>query len=107
MILEVGATLVFSDIDPYTRNIDLARIEEVIILRTKAIILVYLAGLPSIWTTSDIAQAYELRVIEDAAMRSARHGMENALVSLETSYLSVFIQTKFDVDRRWRTHFKQ
>ena len=44
VILEVGATPVFADIDPVTRNIDLAQVEAAITPRTKAIIPVYLAG---------------------------------------------------------------
>ena len=46
VILEVGATPVFADIDPITRNINLDQLEAAITPRTKAIIPVYLAGLP-------------------------------------------------------------
>ena len=38
VIGEVGATPVFADIDPVTRNIDLAKLEAAITPRTKAII---------------------------------------------------------------------
>ncbi len=68
VILEVGATPVFADIDPVTRNIDPAKIEAAITPKTKAIIPVDLAGLPAdrdrIYA---IAKEYKLRVIEDAA----------------------------------------
>ena len=68
VILEVGATPVFVDIDPVTRNIDLNLLEKAITPRTKAIIPVYLAGLPvDMDRLYDIARAYKLRVIEDAA----------------------------------------
>src|SRR5688572_26893021 len=68
VLLEVGARPVFVDIDPITRNIDLARIEAAITPATRAILPVDLAGLP---VDRDrlhaLAKAYELRVIEDAA----------------------------------------
>ncbi|HTH61764.1 MAG TPA: DegT/DnrJ/EryC1/StrS aminotransferase family protein [Paraburkholderia sp.] len=68
VIYEVGATPVFVDIDPRTRNIDLDRIEAAITPRTKAIIPVYLAGLPvDMDRLYEIARAHRLRVIEDAA----------------------------------------
>src|SRR5450755_136525 len=46
VILEVGATPVFADIDPVTRNIDLDKLEAAITKRTKVIIPVFLAGKP-------------------------------------------------------------
>ncbi|WP_175817484.1 DegT/DnrJ/EryC1/StrS family aminotransferase [Burkholderia diffusa] len=68
VILETGATPVFADIDPVTRNIDLDKLEQAITPRTKAIIPVYLAGLPvDMDRLYAIARAHNLRVIEDAA----------------------------------------
>ncbi len=68
VILEVGATPVFADIDPVTRNIDLDKVEAAITKRTKAIIPVYLAGKPvDMDRLYAIADKYKLRVIEDAA----------------------------------------
>ncbi|KVS43334.1 DegT/DnrJ/EryC1/StrS family aminotransferase [Burkholderia ubonensis] len=68
VILETGATPVFADIDPVTRNIDLDLLEKAITPRTKAIIPVYLAGLPvDMDRLYAIARAHKLRVIEDAA----------------------------------------
>jgi dTDP-4-amino-4,6-dideoxygalactose transaminase len=68
VILEVGATPVFVDIDPATRNIDLNLIEAAITAKTRAIIPVDLAGLP---VDRDqlyaLALKHKLRVIEDAA----------------------------------------
>ena len=68
VILEVGATPVFVDIDPVTRNIDLKQIEAAITPTTKALIPIDLAGLP---VDRDrlyaIAGRHNLRVIEDAA----------------------------------------
>lgn len=68
VILEVGATPVFADIDPRTHNLDLWQAEAAITPRTRAIIPVYIAGLP-VDTDSlyAIAQKHQLRVVEDAA----------------------------------------
>ncbi|WP_374346896.1 DegT/DnrJ/EryC1/StrS family aminotransferase [Chitinimonas sp.] len=66
--LTVGATPVFVDADPTTRNIDLDKIEAAITPKTRAIIPVDLAGLP---VDRDrlyaIAKQHGLRVVEDAA----------------------------------------
>ncbi len=68
VILEVGATPVFADIDPVTRNIDLDKVEAAITPRTNAIIPVYLAGKPvDMDRLYAIAAKHKLRVIEDAA----------------------------------------
>ena len=68
VILAVGATPVFVDIDPATRNIDANRIEAAITARTRAILPVHLAGLPAdLDAIYDIAARHGLRVIEDAA----------------------------------------
>ncbi|NIE86832.1 MULTISPECIES: DegT/DnrJ/EryC1/StrS aminotransferase family protein [unclassified Burkholderia] len=68
VILEVGATPVFVDIDPATRNLDLDALERAITPRTKAVIPVYLAGLPvDMDRLYAIAREHKLRVIEDAA----------------------------------------
>ncbi|CAB3720900.1 DegT/DnrJ/EryC1/StrS family aminotransferase [Trinickia soli] len=88
VILEVGATPVFVDIDPFTRNIDLNLLEKAITPRTKAIIPVFLAGLPvDMDRLYAIARAYKLRVVEDAAQafgatwRGERIGKLGDLVS--------------------------
>ena len=68
VILAVGATPVFVDIDPATRNIDANRIEAAITARTRAILPVHLAGLPAdLDAIYAIAARHGLRVIEDAA----------------------------------------
>jgi hypothetical protein len=88
VILAVGATPVFVDVDPVTRNIDLARIEAAITPRTRALIPVDLAGLPvDRDRLYDIARRHRLRVIEDAAQsmganwQGRRIGMDGDLVS--------------------------
>ena len=68
VIIETGATPVFADIDPLTHNIDLDKLEAAITPRTKAVIPVYLAGLPiDMDRLYAIAKKYNLRVVEDAA----------------------------------------
>ncbi|HUS24665.1 MAG TPA: DegT/DnrJ/EryC1/StrS aminotransferase family protein [Candidatus Binatia bacterium] len=68
VVLEVGATPVFVDVDPVTRNIDLGAAERAITPKTRAIIPVDLAGLPvDRDRLYDIATRHRLRVIEDAA----------------------------------------
>jgi dTDP-4-amino-4,6-dideoxygalactose transaminase len=68
VVLEVGATPVFVEIDPATRNLDLERVAAAITPATRAIIPVDLAGLP---VDRDrlyrLAASHKLRVIEDAA----------------------------------------
>lgn len=68
VILQVGATPVFADVDPHTRNIDLSRVQSAITPRTRAIIPVDLAGLPvDRDRLYSIANKHHLRVVEDAA----------------------------------------
>ncbi|CAF3446615.1 unnamed protein product [Fusarium graminearum] len=68
VILAIGATPVFADIDRKTRNIDLEQVEKAITQRTKAIIPVHLAGRPvDMDRLYDIAKKHNLRVVEDAA----------------------------------------
>ncbi len=68
VILEVGATPVFVDIDPVTRNLDLRLVEAAITPATRAIIPVDLAGLPvDRDRLNAIAKKHNLRVVEDAA----------------------------------------
>ena len=68
MVLELGARPVFVDVDPATRNIDLDRIEPAITKKTRAILPVYLAGLPvDLDRLYAVAGSHKLRVVEDAA----------------------------------------
>lgn len=68
VILSVGAKPVFVDIDPSTRNIDLNKVFAAITPKTRAIMPVYLAGLPvDMDRLYAIAKEHQLRVIEDAA----------------------------------------
>lgn len=68
VVLAVGATPVFVDVDPRTRNVDLGRVEAAITPRTSVLMPVDLAGLPVDRThLYAIARRHGLRVVEDAA----------------------------------------
>ncbi|EYS98205.1 aminotransferase DegT [Cupriavidus sp. SK-4] len=88
VVLAVGARPVFVDIDPRTRNLDLDAVEAAITPRTRAIMPVYLSGLPvDMDRLYAIASKHGLRVIEDAAQaidsrwRGQRIGAFGDLVS--------------------------
>jgi dTDP-4-amino-4,6-dideoxygalactose transaminase len=77
MIVKVGATPVFVDVEPGTRNLDLAAAEARIGPRTRAIMPTHFAGLPcDMDVLYALAARHELRVIEDAALAigSSWHG---------------------------------
>ena len=68
VVLAVGAKPVFVDVDPRTRNLDLDAVEQAITARTRALMPVYLSGLPvDMDRLYAIAKTHDLRVIEDAA----------------------------------------
>ena len=67
-IVREGAVPVWCDIDPKTGNIDPNKIEELITLRTRAILCVHWGGYPcDLEEINEIAEDYGLYVIEDAA----------------------------------------
>ncbi len=69
MIVKVGATPVFVDCDPVTRNIDLGQVEARIGPRTRAIIPTHWPGsLVDMDALHALARSHGLRVIEDAAL---------------------------------------
>ncbi|MCC7006569.1 MAG: DegT/DnrJ/EryC1/StrS aminotransferase family protein [Ottowia sp.] len=89
VILAVGATPVFADIDPLTRNISIASIKRAITPRTKAFLPVHLAGLPvDMDALYALAKEHHIRVIEDAAQaigatwKGQRIGQLGDLVSI-------------------------
>lgn len=64
----VGAKPVFVDIEPYSFNMDMNRVEEAITTATKAIIPVSLFGqIPDLETANQLAAKHGLAVIEDGA----------------------------------------
>ena len=69
MIVKVGATPVFVDVDPGTRNLDLDAVATRITHRTRAIMPTHFAGLPcDMDALFALANEHKLRVIEDAAL---------------------------------------
>jgi dTDP-4-amino-4,6-dideoxygalactose transaminase len=69
MIVKVGATPVFVDVEPGTRNLDLAQVETRIGPRTKALMPTHFGGLPcDMDALYALAAKRKLRVIEDAAL---------------------------------------
>jgi len=74
VILHVGATPVFADINANTYNVDPDQIRRKITKHTKAIIPVHLYGYPSdMERIMEIAEDHEVRVLEDACQA---HGAE-------------------------------
>jgi hypothetical protein len=69
MIVKVGATPVFVDCNPVTRNIDLAQVEARIGAHTRAIMPTHWPGsLVDLDALYALARRHRLRVIEDAAL---------------------------------------
>jgi dTDP-4-amino-4,6-dideoxygalactose transaminase len=69
MVVRVGATPVFVDVEPGTRNLDLAAVAARIGPRTRAILPTHFAGLPcDMDGLYELAKKHKLRVIEDAAL---------------------------------------
>ncbi len=63
-----GAVPVFADVDPVTQNITADTIQDVLSIKTKAIITVHLAGWPcEMGPIMELAMEYGLKVIEDCA----------------------------------------
>jgi dTDP-4-amino-4,6-dideoxygalactose transaminase len=72
-VLEVGATVVFADIDPQTINIAPADVARLITRRTRAVIPVHFGGNPcDMAFLTKIVRGRDIAVIEDAAHA---HGM--------------------------------
>jgi len=69
MVVRVGATPVFVDVEPGTRNVDLGAVAARIGPRTRAILPTHFAGLPcDMEGLYELAKKHKLRVIEDAAL---------------------------------------
>ena len=65
-IIQFGAIPVFVDVDPYTHNIDINKIEEAISSKTKAIMLAHSLGNPfNLDAVIAICKKYNLWLIED------------------------------------------
>lgn len=67
-VYSLGATVVFGEIDPYTRCLDPKKLECKITKRTKAIIVVHYEAYPAdMDEIMEIAKKYNLKVIEDVS----------------------------------------
>ncbi len=68
VIVHVGATPVFADVDPRTMNLYPEAVAQAVTPRTKAILPVHLAGRPcEMDALLQVARRHDLRVVEDAA----------------------------------------
>lgn len=87
-ISNVGAKPVFTDIDPRSFNISPKAIETKITSRTKAIMPVHLYGCPAAMAQiMNIAQAYDLKVIEDCAQSfGARYYGNNTSLAINAKH---------------------
>jgi dTDP-4-amino-4,6-dideoxygalactose transaminase len=91
----VGATPVFVDIDPKTRNLDPKLIEAAISPRSKAIVPVHLYGQPAdMRAVSALAKKHNLRVIEDCAQALGARGADFAIGELSDAVCTSFIIQK-------------
>jgi len=78
-----GAKTVFVDIDPFSYNINVNKIEEKITDKTKAIIPVHLYGRPAEMDKIEkIAKKYDLKIIEDAAQAHGANYMGRKVGSM-------------------------
>jgi dTDP-4-amino-4,6-dideoxygalactose transaminase len=95
IIVRVGATPVFIDIDPVTFNLDLKQLEKAITSKTKAIIPVHLFGQPVDMTTlMAIAKDRHLFVIEDCAQATGAEWAEKKVGSIGHIGCFSFFPTK-------------
>src|SRR5882672_6435312 len=67
-LLYVGARIRFADVDPYTMNINVQHVRELISEKTKAIVCVHYGGLPcDMDELIRLSEEYQIPLIEDAA----------------------------------------
>lgn len=68
VVVHCGARPVFVDVDPVTSNIDPKCVEAAITPRTRAVMVVHIAGMPAdMDAILDITRAHGLPIVEDAA----------------------------------------
>jgi dTDP-4-amino-4,6-dideoxygalactose transaminase len=90
-----GATAVFVDSDPKTRNIDVGKIEAAITPKTRAIVPVHLYGLPAnMPEIAKIAKVHNLFVVEDCAQAIGARGDRFAIGELSDAVCLSFIIQK-------------
>ncbi len=90
-----GATPVFVDSDPKTRNIDVTKIEAAITSRTRAIVPVHLYGLTAnMPEIAKIAKIHGLFVVEDCAQAIGARGERFAIGEMSDAVCLSFIIQK-------------
>src|SRR6266576_4835013 len=90
-----GATPVFVDCDPKTRNIDISKIEAAVTPKTRAIVPVHLYGLTAdMQEIAKIAKAHNLFVVEDCAQAIGARGDQFAIGELSDAVCLSFIIQK-------------
>ncbi len=93
--VRAGARPVFVDIRPDTLNIDENLVERAITERTRAIFVVHYAGVAcEMDSIMELAQKYDLKVIEDAAQGVNAHYHDKALGSIGDLAAFSFHETK-------------
>ena len=90
-----GAKIIFADSNSQNPNIDVSRIEELITPKTKAIAVVHYAGIAcNMDVVMNLADKYNLLVIEDAAQAINSYYKEKALGSIGHLAAFSFHETK-------------
>jgi UDP-N-acetyl-3-dehydro-alpha-D-glucosamine 3-aminotranferase len=90
-----GATPIFVDSDPKTRNIDVTKIEAAITPRTRGIVPVHLYGLTAdMPAIAEIAKRHKLRVVEDCAQAIGARGDNFGIGELSDAVCLSFIIQK-------------
>ncbi len=91
----IGATPVFVDVEPDTRNIDPTKIEAKITRKTKAIVPVHLYGQPAnMRAIAEIAGKHKLLVVEDCAQALGSRGDTFKIGELSDAVATSFITAK-------------
>ena len=94
-IVMCGATPVFADVDRYSQNVTAVTIESKITPRTRAVILVHLAGWPcDLEPIRALADAHGLKVIEDCAQAHGAAYQGRAIGSFGDAAAFSFCQDK-------------
>ena len=94
-VLQVGAEPVLVDVEPHTLNLSVAAAEAAVTPRTKAVMPVHLYGYPAdMPAVAELAGAYGLKIIEDAAQASGATSEGKPLGSLSDACCYSFYPTK-------------
>lgn len=94
-IEQVGATVVFADIDPATLNVDPHEISSRISRKTKAILVVDIAGLPCDYKAlRTLCRKHKLKLISDSAHSLGARYRNSPIGSLADATVFSFYSTK-------------